>query len=207
MCIRDSASIGGGAGGIGGAGGDGGAPANSSVNQPGDRWGTKGGIGETGYMNYNGDGGNLIVNGGKLSAVGNIRVGEDANKKGIQCAWADRNQSYSRGETHCGYADGLGAASTAPTLDSEQKALSIKINGSDNNVRFLDYDNTTNLSTQPTNKNSETLYEVTLTVRNRSQTQDDGTNTSIVSNANVEVGVHKDDTRAAYVYKLSLIHI
>ena len=92
------ASIGGGAGGIGG---DGGTPANSSVNQPSDRWGTKGGIGETGYMNYNGDGGNLIVNGGKLSAVGNVRVGEDANRKGIQCAWADRNQGYSRGGYHC----------------------------------------------------------------------------------------------------------
>ena len=195
------ASIGGGAGGIGGAGGDGGAPANSTVNQPGDRWGTKGGIGETGYMNYNGDGGNLIVNGGKLSAVGNIRVGEDANKKGIQCAWADRDQGYSRGGYHCGYAAGLGAESTAPTLDGEQKALNIKINASDNNVRFFDYNNATNLSTQPTNKSGETLYEVTLTVRDRSQTKEDGANTSIVTSANVEVGVHKDDALAAYVYK------
>ena len=31
-------------------------------------------------MNYNGDGGNLIVNGGKLSAVGNIRVGKMPTK-------------------------------------------------------------------------------------------------------------------------------
>lgn len=188
------ASIGGGAGGIGGNGGDGGTPANSSVNQPGDRWGTKGGIGETGYMNYNGDGGNLIVNGGKLSAVGNVRVGEDANRKGIQCAWADRNQGYSRGGYHCGYAAGLGAESTAPTLDSEQKALNIQIKGSENNVRFLDYDKATNLSEQPTDKNGKTLYEVTLTVRNKA---DD----TVVSSANVEVVVNKTDTATKYTYK------
>ena len=188
------ASIGGGAGGIGGDGGDGGTPANSSVNQPGDRWGTKGGIGETGYMNYNGDGGNLIVNGGKLSAVGNVRVGEDANRKGIQCAWADRNQGYSRGGYHCGYAAGLGAESTAPTLDSEQKALNIQIKGSENNVRFLDYDKATNLSEQPTDKNGKTLYEVTLTVRNKA---DD----TAVSSANVEVAVNKTDAATKYTYK------
>lgn len=188
------ASIGGGAGGIGGNGGAGGAPANSTVNQPGDRWGTKGGIGETGYMNYNGDGGNLIVNGGTLRAVGNIRVGEDANKKGIQCAWADRNQGYLRGGTHCGYAAGLGAESTAPTLDSAQKALNIQIKGSENNVRFLDYDNTTKLSAQPTDKNRKTLYEVTLTVRNKA---DD----TVVSSANVEVAVNRTDAAAKYTYK------
>lgn len=188
------ASIGGGAGGIGGNGGDGGSPANSSVNQPGGRWGTKGGIGETGYMNYNGDGGNLIVNGGTLSAVGNIRVGDDANRKGIQCAWADRNQGYARGDTHCGYAAGIGAEATAPTLDSEQKALNIQVKGSENNVRFLDYDNTTKLSAQPTDKNSKTLYEVTLTVRNKA---DD----TVVSSANVEVAVNKTDAAAKYTYK------
>lgn len=188
------ASIGGGAGGIGGNGGDGGSPANSSVNQPGDRWGTKGGIGETGYMNYNGDGGNLIVNGGTLSAVGNIRVGDDANRKGIQCAWADRNQGYTRGGAHCGYAAGIGAEATAPTLDSEQKALNIQIKGSENNVRFRDYDNTTKLSAQPTDKNSKTLYEVTLTVRNKA---DD----TVVSSANVEVAVNKTDAAAKYTYK------
>lgn len=187
------ASIGGGAGGIGGNGGDGGSPANSSVNQPGDRWGTKGGIGETGYMNYNGDGGNLIVNGGTLSAVGNIRVGDDANRKGIQCAWADRNQGYTRGGVHCGYAAGIGAEATAPTLDSEQKALNIQIKGSENNVRFRDYDNTTKLSAQPTDKNSKTLYEVTLTVRNKAD--------DTVSSANVEVAVNKTDAAAKYTYK------
>ena len=188
------ASIGGGAGGIGGDGGDGGSPVNSSTNQPGNRWGAKGGIGETGYMNYNGDGGNLIVNGGTLSAVGNIRVGDDANRKGIQCAWADRNQGYTRGGTHCGYAAGLGAEATAPTLDSEQKALNIQIKGSENNVRFLDYDNTTKLSAQPTDKNSKTLYEVTLTVRNKA---DD----TVVSSANVEVAVNRTDAAAKYTYK------
>ena len=188
------ASIGGGAGGIGGNGGDGGSPANSSTNQPGDRWGTKGGIGQTGYMNYNGDGGNLIVNGGTLSAVGNIRVGDDANRKGIQCAWADRNQGYTRGGTHCGYAAGIGAEATVPTLDSEQKALNIQIKGSENNVRFLDYDNTTKLSAQPTDKNSKTLYEVTLTVRNK-------TDDTVVSSANVEVAVNKADAAAKYTYK------
>lgn len=188
------ASIGGGAGGIGGNGGDGGSPVNSSINQPADRWGAKGGIGETGYMNYNGDGGNLIVNGGTLSAVGNIRVGDDANRKGIQCAWADRNQGYTRGGTHCGYAAGLGAEATAPTLNSEQKALNIQIKGSENNVRFLDYDNTTKLSAQPTDKNSKTLYEVTLTVRNKADDTE-------VSSANVEVAVNKTDAAAKYTYK------
>lgn len=188
------ASIGGGAGGIGGNGGDGGSPANSSVNQSEDRWAAKGGIGQTGYMNYNGDGGNLIVNGGTLSAVGNIRVGEDANRKGIQCAWADLNQGYESGGKHCGYTAGVGAEATAPTLDSEQKALNIQIKGSENNVRFLDYDNTTKLSAQPTDKNSKTLYEVTLTVLNKA----DGT---VVSSADVEVAVNKTDTAAKYTYK------
>ena len=188
------ASIGGGAGGIGGNGGRGGAGGNSNVNQPGDRWASTGGYGGTGYMNYNGDGGSLTVNGGQLTAKGNVATGDANNRVNVQCAPADTNGGYGGGGTHCGHLPGVGVAAEKPVLESEQKPLSIKINTTENNVRFLDYDNTTNLSAQPTDKNGKTLYEVTLTVRNKA---DD----TVVSSANVEVVVNKTDTATKYTYK------
>lgn len=122
------ASIGGGAGGIGGAGGAGGAGGNSNVNQPGGRWAGAGGYGGTGYMNYNGDGGSLTVNGGTLTATGNVAIGAAANRVAVQCEPAATNAGYGGGETHCGRRPGVGVAADAPVLETEQKPLSIKIN-------------------------------------------------------------------------------
>lgn len=185
------ASIGGGAGGIGGAGGKGGA----APGDPGSgRWAGAGGTGGTGYMNYNGDGGSLTVNGGQLTAIGNIVTGEAGNQVGVQGTTADPDSGYGGHGSHARRAPGHGFAATEPVLENGQQPLSIKINTSENNVRFLDYDNATNLSEQPTDKNGKTLYEVTLTVRNKA---DD----TVVSSANVEVAVNRTDAAAKYTYK------
>lgn len=184
------ASIGGGAGGIGGAGGAGGAGNWQGSN----RWAGAGGYGGTGYMNYNGDGGSLTVNGGQLNAIGNTVTGEAGNKVAVQGAPADTNSGFGGSGTFARRHPGSGIAAVKPVLAVEQKALSIKINTTENNVRFRDYDNTTKLSAQPTDKNSKTLYEVTLTVLNKA---DD----TVVTNANVEVAVNKTDAAATYTYK------
>ena len=189
------ASIGGGAGGIGGAGGAGGPGGNANTNQPGDRWAGAGGYGGTGYMNYNGDGGSLTVNGGTLTATGNVAIGADANRVAVQCEPAATNGGNGGGGLHCGRRPGVGVAADAPVLETEEKPLSIKINTTENNVRFLDYDDTTKLSAQPTDKNGKTLYEVTLTVLNKSD------DTVVISSANVEVAVNKTDVAAKYTYK------
>lgn len=185
------ASIGGGAGGIGGAGGKGGP----GPGDPGSgRWAGAGGTGGTGYMNYNGDGGSLIVNGGQLTAIGNIVAGETGNKVGVQGTTAGPDSGYGGHGSHARRAPGHGFAAIEPVLENGQQPLSIKINTTENNVRFLDYDNTTKLSAQPTDKNSKTLYEVTLTVLNKA---DD----TVVSSADVEVAVNKTDAATKYTYK------
>lgn len=185
------ASIGGGAGGIGGAGGKGGA----APSDPGSgRWAGAGGTGGTGYMNYNGDGGSLTVNGGQLTAIGNIVTGEAGNQVEVQGTTAAPDSGYGGHGPYARRAPGHGYAATKPVLENAQQPLSIKINTTENNVRFRDYDNTTKLSAQPTDKNSKTLYEVTLTVLNKADN-------TVVTNADVEVAVNKTDAAAKYTYK------
>lgn len=193
------ASIGGGAGGIGGNGGAGGGGGNSGSNQPGDRWAGAGGYGETGYMNYNGDGGSLTVNGGRLTAIGNVATGEENNRVGIQCAVAARDSGYGGGGANCRRMPGHGVAAVAP--QNTQQPLQIQINASEDNIRFPSYDDATVLSQQPIDKNNQTLYEVTLTVRDQSKTNLDGSNTSVVPGARVEIAVNQDDAAAAYIYR------
>lgn len=191
-----AAGIGGGSGGLGGSGAAGQGGHYSSY----ERSGGNGGYGQAGYVNYSGDGGTLTINGGKLLAVGKYGSGASQNPVVVDGRYPAYNTGFnlyansSKGYGPCdGGRAGEGGTAIQPTVTVVQ--TQIKIANSNNNVRFLDSNNSdVSVGSQPTNQLSTPLYQVALTVRNKA---DD----TLVSNANVAVAVNKDDAARKYSYK------
>ena len=194
-----AAGIGGGSGGLGGSGAAGQGGHYSAY----ERSGGNGGYGQAGYVNYSGDGGTLTINGGKLLAVGKYGSGASQNPVVVDGRYPAYNYGFnlyansSKGHGPCdGGRAGEGGTAIQPTVTVVQ--TQIKIANSNNNVRFLDSNNSNNsdvsVGSQPTDQLSTPLYQVALTVRNKA---DD----TLVSNANVAVAVNKDDAARKYSYK------
>ena len=191
-----AAGIGGGSGGLGGSGAAGHVGHYSAY----ERSGGNGGYGQAGYVNYSGDGGTLTINGGKLLAVGKYGSGASQNPVVVDGRYPAYNTGFdlhansSKGYGPCdGGRAGEGGTAIQPTVTVVQ--TQIKIANSNNNVRFLDSNNSdVSVGSQPTDQLSTPLYQVALTVRNKA---DD----TLVSNANVAVAVNKDDTARKYSYK------
>ena len=191
-----AAGIGGGAGGLGGSGAAG-TIGHYSGNE---RGGGNGGYGQAGYVNYRGDGGQLTINGGKLTASGNAGFGSTQKDVKVDGRYPAYNTGFdlrangAKGTSDChGGRAGEGGRAIKPEAPTSH--ASIKINDSNSNVRFLDSTgNNTVLSNQPTDKNNSTLYQVTLNVLNKADNKP-------VSSANVEVAVNKTDAQTKYVYK------
>lgn len=191
-----AAGIGGGSGGLGGSGAAGRGGHYSAF----ERSGGNGGYGQAGYVNYSGDGGTLTINGGKLLAVGKHGSGASQNPVAVDGRYPAYNTGFnlyansSKGYGPCdGGRAGEGGTAIQPTVTVVQ--TQIKIANSNNNVRFLDSNNSdVSVGSQPTDQLNTPLYQVALTVRNKA---DD----TLVSNANVAVAVNKDDTARKYSYK------
>lgn len=191
-----AAGIGGGSGGLGGSGAAGQGGHYSAY----ERSGGNGGYGQAGYVNYSGDGGTLTINGGKLLAVGKYGSGASQNPVVVDGRYPAYNYGFnlyansSKGHGPCdGGRAGEGGTAIQPTVTVVQ--TQIKIANSNNNVRFLDSNNSdVSVGSQPTDQLSTPLYQVALTVRNKA---DD----TLVSNANVAVAVNKDDAARKCSYK------
>lgn len=191
-----AAGIGGGSGGLGGSGAAGHVGHYSAY----ERSGGNGGYGQAGYVNYSGDGGTLTINGGKLLAAGKYGSGASQNPVVVDGRYPAYNTGFnlyansSKGYGPCdGGRAGEGGTAIQPTVTVVQ--TQIKIANSNNNVRFLDSNNSdVSVGSQPTDHLSTPLYQVALSVRNKA---DD----SLVSNANVAVAVNKDDAARKYSYK------
>lgn len=191
-----AAGIGGGSGGLGGSG----AAGHGGHYSANERSGGNGGYGQAGYVNYSGDGGTLTINGGKLLAVGKHGSGASQNPVVVDGRYPAYNTDFnlyansSKGYGPCdGGRAGEGGTAIQPTVTVVQ--TQIKIANSNNNVRFLDSNNSdVSVGSQPTDQLSTPLYQVALTVRNKA---DD----TLVSNANVAVAVNKDDAARKYSYK------
>ena len=191
-----AAGIGGGSGGLGGSGAAG-QGGHYSANE---RSGGNGGYGQAGYVNYSGDGGTLTINGGKLLAVGKHGSGASQNPVVVDGRYPAYNTGFnlyansSKGYGPCdGGRAGEGGTAIQPTVTVVQ--TQIKIANSNNNVRFLDSNNSdVSVGSQPTDQLSTPLYQVALTVRNKADN-------TLVSNANVAVAVNKDDAARKYSYK------
>lgn len=191
-----AAGIGGGSGGLGGSGAAGQGGHYSGY----ERSGGNGGYGQAGYVNYSGDGGTLTINGGKLLAVGKYGSGASQNPVVVDGRYPAYNTgfnlyaNFSKGYGPCdGGRAGEGGTAIQPTVTVVQ--TQIKIANSNNNVRFLDSNNSdVSVGSQPTDQLSTPLYQVALTVRNKA---DD----TLVSNANVAVAVNKDDAARKYSYE------
>ena len=191
-----AAGIGGGSGGLGGSGAAGHVGHYSGF----ERSGGNGGYGQAGYVNYSGDGGTLTINGGKLLAVGKHGSGASQNPVVVDGRYPAYNTGFnlyansSKGYGPCdGGRAGEGGTAIQPTVTVVQ--TQIKIANSNNNVRFLDSNNSdVSVGSQPTDQLSTPLYQVALTVRNKADN-------TLVSNANVAVAVNKDDAARKYSYK------